>query len=114
MQVIPDPTTVHFHLPNNLSIQVHREYSEFIAELTDKFPHEKEGILKFYSECWKVYFSFYLLFIFWICGRSVLIEMTTTSSGSFASTYNLSLILRNLCTYWVDFQCFELIGIEVT
>lgn len=58
MQVIPDPTTVHFHLPNNLSIQVHREYSEFIAELTDKFPHEKEGILKFYSECWKVYFSF--------------------------------------------------------
>lgn len=55
MQVIPDPTTVHFHLPNNLSIQVHREYSEFIAELTDKFPHEKEGILKFYSECWKIF-----------------------------------------------------------
>ena len=57
MQVIPDPTTVHYHLPNNLSVLVHREYSEF----TGKFPHEKEGILKFYGECWKVCsFSFFL------------------------------------------------------
>ncbi|XP_015900380.1 prolycopene isomerase, chloroplastic [Ziziphus jujuba] len=55
MQVIPDPTTVHFHLPNDLSVRVHREYSEFIAELTSKFPHEKEGIIKFYSECWKIF-----------------------------------------------------------
>ncbi|KAK9289385.1 hypothetical protein L1049_007540 [Liquidambar formosana] len=55
MQVIPDPTTVHFHLPNNLSVRVHREYSEFITELTSKFPHEKEGILKFYGECWKIF-----------------------------------------------------------
>lgn len=54
MEVIPDPTTVHFHLPNDLSIRVHREYTEFIGELISKFPHEKEGILKFYSECWKV------------------------------------------------------------
>ena len=62
MEVIPDPTTVHFHLPNNSSVRVHREYSEFIAELTNKYPHEKEGILKFYGECWKV------CFIFFICG----------------------------------------------
>ncbi|KAA8516839.1 hypothetical protein F0562_017343 [Nyssa sinensis] len=55
MEVIPDPSTVHFHLPNNLSVQVHREYSKFITELTSKFPHEKEGILKFYSECWKIF-----------------------------------------------------------
>ncbi|KAK3001982.1 hypothetical protein RJ639_021724, partial [Escallonia herrerae] len=55
MQVIPDPTTVHFHLPNNLSVRVHREYSEFIAELTSKFPHARDGILKFYSECWKIF-----------------------------------------------------------
>ncbi|KAK8546232.1 hypothetical protein V6N12_027027 [Hibiscus sabdariffa] len=55
MVVIPDPTTVHFHLPNNLSVLVHREYSEFIDELTSKFPHEKEGILKFYGECWKIF-----------------------------------------------------------
>ncbi|KAJ4979563.1 hypothetical protein NE237_010343 [Protea cynaroides] len=55
MQVVPDPTTVHFHLPDNLSVQVHREYNDFVAELIDKFPHEKEGILKFYGECWKVF-----------------------------------------------------------
>ncbi|KAL6145419.1 hypothetical protein ACLB2K_056107 [Fragaria x ananassa] len=55
MQVIPDPTTVHYHLPDNLSVRVHREYSEFISELTAKFPHEKKGILKFFGECWKVF-----------------------------------------------------------
>ncbi|GAB4857191.1 hypothetical protein Ancab_015100 [Ancistrocladus abbreviatus] len=55
MQVIPDPTTVHFHLPNNISVRVHREYTDFIRELTSKFPHEEEGILKFYSECWKIF-----------------------------------------------------------
>ncbi|XP_073309345.1 prolycopene isomerase, chloroplastic-like [Primulina huaijiensis] len=55
MQSIPDPTTVHFHLPNGFSIQVHRHYSEFISELVAKFPHEEEGILKFYGECWKIF-----------------------------------------------------------
>ncbi|KAL9425490.1 hypothetical protein AB3S75_032448 [Citrus x aurantiifolia] len=55
MEVIPDPTTVHFHLPNDLSVQVHREYSDFVAELTSKFPHEKEGVLAFYGECWKIF-----------------------------------------------------------
>ncbi|XP_024981972.1 prolycopene isomerase, chloroplastic isoform X2 [Cynara cardunculus var. scolymus] len=55
MEVIPDPTTVHFHLPNSLSVQVHRGYDDFISELTSKFPHEKEGILKFYNECWKIF-----------------------------------------------------------
>lgn len=58
MEVIPDPTTVHFHLPNSLSVQVHRGYDDFISELTSKFPHEKDGILKFYNECWKVGFDF--------------------------------------------------------
>lgn len=55
MEVIPDPTTVHFHLPNDLSVRVHREYSDFVAELTGKFPHEKEGVLAFYGECWKIF-----------------------------------------------------------
>ncbi|KAG5063696.1 hypothetical protein JHK85_004879 [Glycine max] len=55
MQVVPDPTTVHFHLPNNLSVRVHKEYDKFIEELTSYFPHEKEGILKFYGECWKIF-----------------------------------------------------------
>lgn len=55
MEVIPDPTTVHFHLPGGLSVRVHRDYNEFITELISKFPHEKEGINKFYSECWKIF-----------------------------------------------------------
>ncbi|CAJ1967331.1 unnamed protein product [Sphenostylis stenocarpa] len=55
MQVVPDPTTVHFHLPNNLSIRVHKEYDKFTDELISYFPHEKEGILKFYGECWKIF-----------------------------------------------------------
>ncbi|XP_023539389.1 prolycopene isomerase, chloroplastic [Cucurbita pepo subsp. pepo] len=55
MQVIPDPTTVHFHLPTNLSVRIHREYSEFIEELVSNFPHEREGVLKFYGACWKIF-----------------------------------------------------------
>ncbi|XP_020268387.1 prolycopene isomerase, chloroplastic [Asparagus officinalis] len=55
MEVVPDPTTVHFHLPGGLSVRVHRDYNEFITELIDKFPHEKDGINKFYSECWKIF-----------------------------------------------------------
>ncbi|OVA16223.1 Carotene isomerase [Macleaya cordata] len=55
MEMLPDPTTVHYHLPDNLSVRVHREYSDFITELTNRFPHEKEGINKFYVECWKIF-----------------------------------------------------------
>ncbi|KAK7392737.1 hypothetical protein VNO78_21184 [Psophocarpus tetragonolobus] len=55
MQVVPDPTTVHFHLPNNLSVRVHKEYDKFIEELASYFPNEKDGILKFYGECWKIF-----------------------------------------------------------
>ncbi|KAI5017254.1 hypothetical protein ZWY2020_037632 [Hordeum vulgare] len=57
MEVIPDPSTVHFHLPGALSVLVHREYDDFIEELVRKFPHEKEGILKFYGTCWKIFNS---------------------------------------------------------
>ncbi|XP_020574315.1 prolycopene isomerase 2, chloroplastic [Phalaenopsis equestris] len=57
LQVIPDPTTVHFHLPDNLSVCVHREYDTFISELVNYFPHEKKGIHRFYNECWKIYNS---------------------------------------------------------
>ncbi|CAA6658460.1 unnamed protein product [Spirodela intermedia] len=41
MQTIPDPTTVHFHLPSDLSVRVHREYDDFAAELISRFPHEE-------------------------------------------------------------------------
>uniref|UniRef100_A0A0D6QWT5 prolycopene isomerase n=1 Tax=Araucaria cunninghamii TaxID=56994 RepID=A0A0D6QWT5_ARACU len=57
MEVVPDPTTVHYHLPGGLSIRVHKEFEDFLVELTSYFPHEKEGILRFYNECWKVFNS---------------------------------------------------------
>lgn len=54
MDTLPDPAMVHYHLPDDLNVRVHRDYEKFIAELTSKFPHEKEGIRKFYDDCWKV------------------------------------------------------------
>lgn len=42
-------------LPQGLNVQVWRKYEEFIAELSARFPHEKEGIKKFYDECWRVF-----------------------------------------------------------
>ena len=32
-----------------------RKYEEFIDELAAKFPHEREGIKKFYDECWRIF-----------------------------------------------------------
>ncbi|WP_107668671.1 carotenoid isomerase [Cyanothece sp. BG0011] len=55
LETIPDPVQIHYHLPNNLDLKVHKNYEKFIDELTEKFPHEKEGIRRFYDECWQVF-----------------------------------------------------------
>jgi prolycopene isomerase len=55
LETIPDPVQIHYHLPNNLEIQVHRDYEKFLNELSDRFPQEKQGIKKFYDECWQVF-----------------------------------------------------------
>ncbi|KAL2629499.1 hypothetical protein R1flu_014185 [Riccia fluitans] len=55
MELIPDPTTVHYHLPHGLSIQVHRKFEDFVSELYKRFPHEKAGIDGFFGECWSVF-----------------------------------------------------------
>ena len=34
-----------------------RDYEAFVAELGAKFPHEREGIRRFYDECWRVFDS---------------------------------------------------------
>lgn len=97
MQVVPDPTTVHFHLPNNLSVRVHREYDKFIEELTCYFPHEKEGILKFYGVCWKVCLNW--------------------GDCSPLKAFLPQLVIhfvKSLPLFWLDFQCPEFVGIEVT
>lgn len=55
LETIPDPVQIHYHLPQNLEVKVHRNYEKFLQELISKFPHEREGIRKFYDECWKVF-----------------------------------------------------------
>jgi prolycopene isomerase len=41
-------------LAQGLEVKVWREYADFVEELGAKFPHEREGIRKFYGECWQV------------------------------------------------------------
>ncbi|MEY3870111.1 MAG: hypothetical protein RLZZ338_4002 [Cyanobacteriota bacterium] len=55
VETIPDPVQIHYHLPDGLEIQVHRVYENFLQELGDRFPHERQGIRQFYDECWKVF-----------------------------------------------------------
>jgi prolycopene isomerase len=55
LDTIPDPVQIHYHLPKDWELKVHRDYEKFLQELNQKFPHEREGIRKFYDECWKVF-----------------------------------------------------------
>jgi prolycopene isomerase len=55
IETIPDPVQVQYHLPNDLDIKVDRDYDRFLQELSTKFPHEAQGIKKFYDECWQVF-----------------------------------------------------------
>ncbi|MCU0536198.1 MAG: carotene isomerase [Hydrococcus sp. Prado102] len=55
LDTIPDPVQIHYHLPDNLTLKVHRDYEKFLQELSAHFPHEQEGIRRFYDECWKVF-----------------------------------------------------------
>lgn len=55
LETVPDPVQIHYHLPDNLEIRVHRDYERFLQELTDRFPHERRGIRKFYDTCWQIF-----------------------------------------------------------
>ncbi|ERN42056.1 carotene isomerase [Rubidibacter lacunae KORDI 51-2] len=55
LETIPDPVQIHYHLPNDLSVRVHRDYKRFLQELGDRFPRERTGIRRFYDECWRVF-----------------------------------------------------------
>lgn len=55
LETVPDPVQIHYHLPDQLNIKVHRQYEKFLQELIAYFPHEREGIRKFYDECWQVF-----------------------------------------------------------
>lgn len=55
LETIPDPVQIHYHLPHDLNLKVHRDYEKFLQELSDRFPHERQGIRRFYDECWNVF-----------------------------------------------------------
>ncbi|BAY36310.1 FAD dependent oxidoreductase [Nostoc sp. NIES-2111] len=55
VDAIADPVQIHYHLPNNLNLKVDRVYDKFLQNLAAYFPHEQEGIRRFYDECWKVF-----------------------------------------------------------
>jgi prolycopene isomerase len=55
IETIPDPVQIHYHLPDGLELEVHRDYEKFLHELIRHFPHEAKGIRQFYDECWQVF-----------------------------------------------------------
>ncbi|MGD1875700.1 MAG: carotenoid isomerase [Mastigocoleus sp.] len=55
LEVIPDPVQIHYHLPDDLNIKVHKDYQQFLQELIEYFPKEEKGIRRFYGECWQVF-----------------------------------------------------------
>ena len=54
-ETIPDPVQLEYHLPNNFSISVDKNYDQFIGKLSASFPKEKKGIKKFYDTCSNVF-----------------------------------------------------------
>ncbi|GAB4216598.1 MAG: carotene isomerase [Synechococcales cyanobacterium] len=54
---IPDPVQIAYHLPKGLNPRVHRNYEQFLQELTTYFPHEKVGIRRFYDAAWEIFNS---------------------------------------------------------
>jgi len=55
VETLPDPVQIHYHLPGEIDLKVHRDYEQFLQELIAKFPHEAKGIRQFYDECWQVF-----------------------------------------------------------
>lgn len=57
LETIPDPVQIHYHLPQDLELKVHRDYEKFLQELIAHFPHERQGIRQFYNTCWQIFNS---------------------------------------------------------
>jgi len=52
---VPDPVQIHYHLPGGFSLAACYDRTLFLDRLQEAFPHEREGILKFYAELEDVY-----------------------------------------------------------
>ena len=55
LETIADPVQIHYHLPDGLDLKVHKDYEKFLQELTGHFPHQAQGIRRFYDQCWQVF-----------------------------------------------------------
>ena len=55
LETFADPVQIHYHLPDDLELRVHRDYEAFLQELIALFPHEEKGIKAFYGKCWEVF-----------------------------------------------------------
>jgi len=55
IETFADPVQIHYHLPDDLELKVHRDYEAFLQELIAIFPHEEQGIRAFYGKCWEVF-----------------------------------------------------------
>lgn len=55
IETIPDPVQIHYHLPDRLDLKVHKDYAAFLHALIQRFPHEAQGIRRFYDRCWAVF-----------------------------------------------------------
>ena len=55
IETVVDPVQIHYHLPDGLELKVHRDYEKFLQELIAIFPHEEQGIRRFYGECWNIF-----------------------------------------------------------
>ena len=55
VRTIPDPVQIHYHLPHGFSVPACYDRHTFLAALAARFPHEAEGIKKFYRELDEVY-----------------------------------------------------------
>ena len=55
IRTVPDPVQIHYHLPKGFDIPVFYDRSLFLDSLFRRFPHEEEGIRRFYGELEEVY-----------------------------------------------------------
>ncbi|MGL5034219.1 MAG: FAD-dependent oxidoreductase, partial [Microcystaceae cyanobacterium] len=49
LETVSDRVQIHYHLPQELEIKVHRDYEKFLQELITRFPQEEKGIRCFYD-----------------------------------------------------------------
>lgn len=55
VRTIPDPVQIHYHMPAGFEVPAWYDRSRFLESLSRRFPHEREGIRRFYDELESVY-----------------------------------------------------------